>query len=141
MTMKRLSFAVLVLILCLSVMPVFAAPYSVDGSDMGNDTSLLIITNPQYAAVTVPAGELVVSGYCRAGATVNVYKLSPYGVYEITDYGISVGASSLFFQKIPVTSGRNSFIIRAQMEDGRYQQTRIDAIYMGNSFINYIKNL
>ena len=135
---KNVLCLIVVLMLCLCV-SVSAAPYSVNEGDTGNDSSILVITNPQYSAVTASSGELVVSGYCKSGATVHVYKLSPFGTYDITDNSIEVGASGMFFRKIALTPGRNSLVIRAELPDGRYQQARFDALYFGASFVDYIK--
>lgn len=135
---KRVLSLTVALILCLS-MCVYAAPAAVNGLDAGNDSSILVLTNPQYPAVTAPTGELIVSGYCKSGASVNIYKLSPAGVYEITDYTMEIGASGIFFHKLLLTPGRNSFVLRAEMPDGRYQQIKFDVLFFGSSFMDYIK--
>lgn len=133
----RIFSLVLVMLLLFSV-NVCAAPYFVSGSDVGNDASLLVVTNPQYSAVTVTSGELVISGYCQSGATISIYKLSPAGTYDFTGYQFQVGASGVFFQKLAVNPGRSSFVIRAEMPDGRYQQKRFDVLNFGGSFVDYI---
>ena len=136
--MKKSIFSLIVVIMLLVSVSVSAAPYSVDGIDGGNDASVLVVTNPLYSAVTVTSGELVVSGYCQSGATLNIYKLSPAGTYDITGCELQVGASGVFFQKLAVNPGRSSFVIRAEMPDGRYQQRRFDVLYFGGSFVDYI---
>ena len=136
--MKKCIFSLFLIMMLLVTVSVSAAPYSVNDLDAGNDSSLLIVTNPLYSAVTVTSGELVVSGYCQSGASLSIYKLSPEGTYDLTEYQLQVGASGLFFQKLSVNPGRSSFVIRAEMPDGRYQQRRFDVLCFGGSFVDYI---
>ena len=137
--MKKVLFLVIALVLCLNL-SVFASPASISEFEAGNDPSILVLTNPLYPAVTSPIGEFFVSGYCKAGASVSIYKLSATGVYELTDFTAEIGASGIFFHKLFLTPGRNSYIVRAEMPDGKYQQTKFDVLFLGGSFVDYVKS-
>lgn len=124
---KFVSLVAAVLILMCVSTCVFAAPYSVDGSDVGNDSSVMAVTNPGFSTVTVPGGECVVSGYSKSGAEISIYRLSPSGVYELCGMPSYVGASGIFFRTVSLYPGRNSIVVRSQIGE-RYKQFRFDAI-------------
>lgn len=127
--MKRFVASLMIIAMLCFSQAVFAAPYSVNGGDAGNDWSVMALTNPAYSTVTVPSGECVVSGYSKSGAEVSVYRLDASGAYVL--YGSSyVGASGIFFRTVALYPGRNSFVVRAQLGD-RYKQVRFDAICFG----------
>ncbi|MDY6315179.1 MAG: hypothetical protein SPL89_08465 [Clostridia bacterium] len=128
--MKRfVASLIIIAILCFS-QAAFAAPYSVDGGDSGNDSSVMALTNPAYSTVTVPSGECIVSGYSKSGAEISVYRLNAAGAYVLCDASSYVGASGIFFRTVALYPGRNSFVVRAQL-GYRYKQVRFDAICFG----------
>lgn len=108
----------------------FAAPYSVDGNDCGDDSSVMAITNPIYSTVTLPCGDCVISGYSRYGSEISLYRLSSSGIYELCGTPSFVGASGIFFRTVTLYPGKNSFVIRAQL-NGKYKQCKFDAICFG----------
>ena len=130
---KIVASLIIVAMLCFS-QAAFAAPYSVNGSDGGNDSSVMALTNPAYSTITVPSGECVVSGYSKSGAEVSVYRLDTSGAYVLCGVSSYVGASGIFFRTVALYPGKNSFVVRAQLGD-RYKQVRFDAICFGFSNI------
>lgn len=140
--MKKFCF---VLLLCMLVgslsISAVAAPYWVSGEDVGNTTGILSITNPEALNVTVFDSFYVLSGYAAPWANVSIYRMNDLGSYEQLVGDIWVGATGMFFQQIHLNEGKNMLIIRTEMGDGRYQQIRCDVTRLGQSFLDYIRNL
>ena len=128
--MKKLCFSLIVLMLVFGSVSAIAAPNSVNGWDAGNESGLLAITNPQYTTSSVNGNCYVISGYCKSGASVSVYKLSASGSYDMIIAPAAVGASGIFFRSVTLASGKNSFVVRAQVGD-KYQQSRFDIFCFG----------
>ncbi len=140
--MKKLTALLLILVMVFAFSSVaMAAPYYVSGDDTGNAWDLLTITNPEYTSVTVFDPVYVISGYAAQWSTVNIYRMNDMGSYELMPCEMYVGGSGIFFQQVNLRGGKNMLVVRVDMPDGRYQQVRCDVTLLGQSFLDYIKNL
>jgi len=130
--LKKLSFLIIML-LAVSV-TASAMPDAVWQGDNGNNSDMIVITNPPKDKSATFDKSYVIAGSGREGTVVAIYKQSADGVYYKTDYVWQVGSSGYFFQKIDLTSGKNVILCRAEDGSGQYQITKLEINYLGDSF-------
>ena len=143
--MKRLVSIALFLIVMLSTVSCFAAPYSVNGSDAGNIANIVIVKKPETAVSSTTKQVYTVSAVSVAGVEIAIYKYNPAtGLFDIlTDSNgnavvATVGASGLFVRDIELSENTNYLLIRAQY-GSLYQAIRFDITLLDQGLLDSIK--
>ncbi len=141
--MKLKLISCVLLLVCILTTGVFAAPSSIAVGDYGS-TGHITVTNPNKNYSTTYSKSITLSGYAQAGSTVYVYVLEggqykPYYQNGVA-LSVSVGASGLFAIPVNLSSGRNSFLLRAESGDV-YQNTTFEVNLLSTSMFNLIGRL
>lgn len=140
----RIISLALILILLFSVTS-FAAPASVNGSDAGNISGMVIVKKPETAVSSTTKKVYTVSAVSLNGVEISLYKFNPStGLFDMLcdAAGIpcvnSVGATGIYVKDIELDANTNYLLLRAQY-GGYYQTIRFDITLLNQGIIDSIK--
>ena len=141
---KRIVSLLAVLILLFSVTS-FAAPASVNGSDAGNISGMVIVKKPENAVSSTTKKNYTVSAVSLNGVEISLYKFNPVtGLFDVlcdsagTPFVSTVGATGIFVKDIELDANTNYLLLRAQY-GGYYQTIRFDITLLNQGIIDSIK--
>lgn len=141
---SRIVSLIVILILLFSVTS-FAAPASVNGSDAGNISGMVIVKKPENAVSSTTKKVYTISAVSLSGVEISLYKFNPTtGLFDVLadSVGIpcinTVGATGIYVKDIELDTNTNYLLIRAQY--GNYYQTiRFDITLLNQGIIDSIK--
>lgn len=143
--MKSKIIALIAVFILIFSVNTFAAPASVNGSDAGNITGMVIVKKPETAVSSTTKKVYTVSAVSLNGVDISLYKFNPEtGLFDIlTDSAgqqctIKVGATGIYVNDIQLDPNTNYLLLRAQY--GNYYQTiRFDITLLNQGIIDGIK--
>jgi len=143
--MKNKLTSLIVVFILLFSMSVFAAPASVNGSDAGNITGMVIVKKPETAVSSTTKKVYTVSAISLDGVEISLYKFNPNtGLFDVLNDNNGnicvnrVGATGLYVKDIELDVNTNYLLLRAQY--GNYYQTiRFDITLLNQGVLDSIK--
>jgi len=116
----KIAVLLAILILILSV-NTFAAPVSVNGSDAGNITGMVVIKKPETAVSSTTKKVYTVSAVSLNGVEISLYKFNPEtGLFDVLSDAsgapcvTKVGATGIYVKDIELDVDTNYLLLRAQ---------------------------
>ena len=145
--MKKLAVVLLIFISVLTVsVNCFAAPSVVESGNTGNTSSLIVIKKPETSVSSTTKKNYTLTAVTLSGTEVSLYSYNPStGLFELKKdaYGNPmtkiVGASGIYLQEINLAEETNYMLVRAQCDDGRYQNVRLNITLLNQSLLDSIK--
>lgn len=144
--MKKLLFAFVLILAMLFSISCYAAPPSVNASDSGNVSGLIVVKKPETAVSTTTKKVYTISAVSIEGIEISIYGYNyNTGLFDLkkdsygNPYISRVGATGLFVRDIELAEGTNYLLIRAQYGDSLYQNIRFDITLMKQESIDSIK--
>ena len=140
----KIAVLLAILILILSV-NTFAAPASVNGSDVGNITGMVVIKKPETAVSSTTKKVYTVSAVSLNGVEISLYKFNPdTGLFDVLCDAngepcvTKVGATGIYVKDIELDVDTNYLLLRAQYGNF-YQSVRFDITLLNQGILDSIK--
>jgi len=140
----KIAVLLAILILILSV-NTFAAPVSVNGSDAGNITGMVVIKKPETAVSSTTKKVYTVSAVSLNGVEISLYKFNPEtGLFDVLSDAsgapcvTKVGATGIYVKDIELDVDTNYLLLRAQYGNF-YQSVRFDITLLNQGILDSIK--
>lgn len=141
---NKLTSLIIVFILLFSL-SAFAAPSSVNGSDAGNISGMVIVKKPETAVSSTTKKIYTVSAISLNGVEISLYKFNPNtGLFDVltdasgTPYVNQVGATGIYVRDIELDANTNYLLLRAQYGN-YYQSIRFDITLLNQGVLDSIK--
>ena len=138
--LKRISCLTMVLMLLFSF-AVFAAPQTLPNEISSTTWGILTVTNPSETFLTSYDKVHNISGYASNGVNISLYYKTGNGYSLLYRNGapisFTVGASGMFVQPVSLGYGKNSLVIRAEL-NGQVQYVLITVTVLSSNILNLI---